>query len=320
MATLVTEAQKLSNLISKSELDLIKSLPKSIQNQEVPSPQLPDPSATPTQFNLKQIQDLVSDESELKILSSKGISGSFNVIVRTGASEFIPGTNNNDLILARGGNDAIFGGDGHDCVLAGHGDDFASGGSGNDFLHGMSGDDFLFGDSGNDSLSGGSGNDSLFGGLGNDFLSGGSGNDLLVGVDPNSNKPGMNERDTLIGGVGNDTLVIGDQNNPYYVGGGGTYGLNDFALIQKFESGKDKIQLHKGSNYVLLKNFIAITPGLSPSDLTNIGSVEQIANNIAGGMSVADSLKLVPMPASLKIDIIAIVPDGYSQAQDLKFV
>ncbi|NEO93330.1 MAG: hypothetical protein F6K56_25175 [Moorea sp. SIO3G5] len=70
----------------------------------------------------------------------------------------------------------------------------------------------------------------------------------------------------------------------------------------------------------MLKNFIAITPGLSPSDLTNIGSVEQIANNIAGGMSVADSLKLVPMPASLKIDIIAIVPDGYSQAQDLKFV
>ncbi|NEO16599.1 MULTISPECIES: hypothetical protein [Moorena] len=69
----------------------------------------------------------------------------------------------------------------------------------------------------------------------------------------------------------------------------------------------------------MLKNFIAITPGLSPSDLTNIGSVEQIANNIAGGMSVADSLKLVPMPASLNIDIIAIVPDGYSQG-DLIFV
>ncbi|NEP49900.1 MAG: hypothetical protein F6K65_14225 [Moorea sp. SIO3C2] len=121
--------------------------------------------------------------------------------------------------------------------------------------------------------------------------------------------------------------MVGDENNPYYVGGGGTYGLNDYALIQNFQSGKDKsvmdmdkIQLHKGSNYIFGQNFIAITPGLSPSDLTNIGSVEQIASNIAGGMSVADSLKLVPMPASLKIDIIAIVPDGYSQAQDLKFV
>ena len=337
MATLVTEAEKLSNLISKSELDFIKSLPKSIQNQEVSSPQLPDPSATPTQFNLKQIQDLVSDKSELEILSSKGISGPVNVIIRTDASEFIPGTNNNDVILALGGNDAIFGGDGHDCVLAGHGDDFVSGGSGNDSLFGMSGkdvlsgglgDDFvsggsgndsLFGESGNDSLFGESGNDSLFGGSGNDSLSGGSGNDFLVGVDPNSNNPGINEIDTLIGGAGEDTLVAGDSNNPYYVGGGGTYGLNDYALIGQFESGTDTIQLHQGSNYIFGQNFIAITPGLS-LDQGSIGSVEQIANNIAGGMSVADSLKLVPMRANLNIDIIAIVLPGYDRTQDLEFV
>ncbi|NEO91054.1 MAG: hypothetical protein F6K56_12720 [Moorea sp. SIO3G5] len=83
-------------------------------------------------------------------------------------------------------------------------------------------------------------------------------NDTIVGVNPSSNNPGINEIDSLTGGAGADTFVIGNSNNPYYVGGGGPAGLNDYALITDFQSGTDKIQLKQGINYTFGSNFIAL--------------------------------------------------------------
>ncbi|NES44730.1 calcium-binding protein [Moorena sp. SIO2C4] len=457
MATLLTETQKLSNLIPESELDLIKSLPQSIQDQVVPSPDLSKSAGTPIQLNLTQIQQLVPNESGVQSLSSKSIiSGPFNFIIGTPNPDFLVGTNKNDLILGRGGNDIIialggndlvFGEEGNDIVIAGSGNDFVSGGSGNDFVFGSSGNDILDGGSGNDSLFGGTGknhfigssgndvldgeegNDSvdytglgraitllptgivnksglgqdtlirvetiigdagqantidassagtgasvnvnlqqnslqinvvngpvlnrtvqnfvnvkgagrndtiigdnnsnqLTGGAGSDNITGGGGNDTIVGVDPNSKQPGINEIDILTGGAGADKFVMGDSKNPYYVGGGGFLGLNDYALLKDFQSGTDKIQLKSGLNYTFASNFIAVNQGFSSSD-KSLASVEQIANDIAGGKSLGVESQLTIGDSSLDsvekiapnfgFDIIAIVSGGYNQG-DLTFV
>ncbi|AOW99113.1 hypothetical protein BJP34_06295 [Moorena producens PAL-8-15-08-1] len=457
MATLIDRVKSLSN-ISASELNSIKSLPKSIQNQEVPSPRLPNPVAARFSLRSTQIKQLVPNDSGLQRLSSKSIiSGPFNFIIGTPNPDFLVGTNKNDLILGRGGNDVIIAVGGNDLVFGEGGNDIVIAGSGNDFVSGGSGNDFVFGSSGNDSLDGGSGNDSLFGGTGtnnfigssgndvldgeegkdtvdytglgraitllptgivnksglgqdelirvetiigdagqantidassagsgasvnvnlqknslqinvvngpvlnrtvqnfvnvkgagrndtiigdnnsnqltggagSDNITGAGGNDTIVGVDPNSKKPGVNEIDVLTGGAGADKFVIGDSKNPYYVGRGGFLGLNDYALVKDFQSGTDKIQLHKGSNYIFGSNFIAIKKGFlsfKTSD-TSIASAEQIAKNIAGGKSngvqsqltTGDSLKSVQIVPNFGFDVIAIVSGGYNQG-DLSFV
>ena len=454
MATLVTETQKLSNLIPESELNLLKSLPQSIQDQVVPSPDLSKSAGTPVQLNLTQIQQLVPNDSGLQSLSSKPIiSGPFNFIIGTPNPDFLVGSNNNDFILGRGGNDIIvalggndlvFGEEGNDIVIAGSGNDFVSGGSGNDFVFGGSGNDILDGGSGNDSLFGGtgknhfigsSGNDvldgeegndtvdytglgraitllptgivnksglgqdelirvetiigdagqantidassagsgasvnvnlqqnslqinvvngpvlnrtvqnfvnvkgagrndtiigdnnsnQLTGGAGSDEITGGGGNDTIVGVDPNSKQPGVNEIDVLTGGAGADKFVIGDSKNPYYVGGKGFLGLNDYALLKDFQSGTDKIQLKK-ANYIFGSNFIALNNGFSSSE-KSLASAEQIVQDIAGGKSlgvqsqliIEDSLDSFTIVPNFGFDIVAIVSGGYNQG-DLIFV
>ncbi|NEP25711.1 calcium-binding protein [Moorena sp. SIO3I6] len=350
MATLIDTINSLSN-IPASELKLINSLPQSIQNQEVPSPQLSNPSLLRIPFTFSQIPKLINSLSQsiqnqevpspqlsnpsllripftffqiptlpgqaelpTSLLQNKS-SQLFQLILGTPNPDFLLGTANddlilglegNDIIIGLGGNDLLFGQEGNDTIIGGSGNDFLFGGSGNDFLSGDSGNDSLFGESGNDSLfggsgndslSGGSGNDSLFGGLGNDSLSGDSGNDSLrgglgndslsggdgddtiVGVAPTSSNPGVNEIDILTGGAGADIFELGDSSNPYYVGGGGFLGSNDFAVITDFQSGTDKIQLHGQINdYTFLGSFIAIN---STSGLDVIAIV-------AGGYNSAD--------------------------------
>ncbi|NEQ87541.1 MAG: hypothetical protein F6K26_48315, partial [Moorea sp. SIO2I5] len=61
MATLVSNTQTLVNLIPKSELDSIKSLPKSIQNTVVSIPQ-PTSAGKLTPLSLTQLQQLVPNE------------------------------------------------------------------------------------------------------------------------------------------------------------------------------------------------------------------------------------------------------------------
>ena len=81
-------------------------------------------------------------------------------------------------------------------------------------------------------------------------LSGGLGNDTLIGVNPLSATPGTNETDVLIGGQGRDIFAIGDAATSYYKGTG-------FALIQDFQQGIDRIQLHgKLSDYSIVGNSI----------------------------------------------------------------
>ncbi|MBE9163811.1 calcium-binding protein [Tychonema sp. LEGE 06208] len=90
----------------------------------------------------------------------------------------------------------------------------------------------------------------LIGGAGNDTLSGGRGNDTLIGVNPSSATPGSNETDLLIGGRGRDVFVLGDAAISYYQGTG-------VALIQDFQQGIDRIQLHGSiSNYNIVGNSI----------------------------------------------------------------
>ncbi|WP_293045895.1 calcium-binding protein, partial [Moorena sp. SIO1F2] len=192
MATLIDKIESLpSGLIPKSELESIKSLPKSIQDQEVRSPILPSKSPILTPLSFKQIQDLVPNESDLKTFSSTTkISGPFNFIIGTPDDDFLLGNANNNLILGLEGDDIIIGLEGNDLLFGQEGNDILIGGSGNDFLFGGSGNDVLSGDSGHDCLFGGSGEDTLFGGSGNDSLLGGDGNDSLLGGSDNDTLSG----------------------------------------------------------------------------------------------------------------------------------
>lgn len=97
--------------------------------------------------------------------------------------------------------------------------------------------DRLFGKGGNDLLAGFANHDNLEGGTGNDTLEGGTGNDILIGVDRNVTD--IFERDTLKGGGDNDRFVLGDRGNLFY----DNNRYNDFATIEDFQLGVDRIQL-----------------------------------------------------------------------------
>lgn len=81
----------------------------------------------------------------------------------------------------------------------------------------------------------------FFAGEGNDVLNTLDGADLLVGVDDTSATPGQGELDTYIGGGGADVFSIGVAGTPFYVGGGGVLGQNDFVTIEDFEIGFDSL-------------------------------------------------------------------------------
>jgi hypothetical protein len=103
------------------------------------------------------------------------------------------------------------------------------------------------------------------------LLFGRIGNDRLIGANPADANPDLGKRDILLGGpdfvVGfidgegttngpdNNLYVLGDENNPYYVGGGGPLGSNDFALILSFQSDKDFIRLNGNPENYSLANF-----------------------------------------------------------------
>ncbi len=101
-----------------------------------------------------------------------------------------------------------------------------------------------------DVITGNSLDNYLVGGAGNDTLSGLAGNDTLIGVNPSSATPGSNETDVLFGGKGRDIFVLGDATKTYYRGVG-------VALIQDFQQGIDRIQLHgRLSDYNIVGNSI----------------------------------------------------------------
>ncbi|NEO92381.1 MAG: calcium-binding protein [Moorea sp. SIO3G5] len=202
----------------------------------------------------------------------------------------------------------------------------------------------------NDNIIGDNKNNQLTGGAGSDEITGAGGNDTIVGVNPSSFKPGTKEIDILTGGSGRDKFVLGDSRNVYYQGGG-IFGLNDYAFIDDFRSGQDKIQLKRG-NYLFGRNFIAlrkgfifnqfdsVAAGAARSSEPNLAQVENAVDSIVKGnnpdlskvstgvgaqtsfstSAIEDTSSSSRFFAPVSFDIIAIVPDGYNSFSDINFV
>ena len=203
-----------------------------------------------------------------------------------------------------------------------------------------------------DSIIGNSKNNILEGGRGNDTISGNAGKDTLIGVDSKSFNPGRYEVDILSGGADADKFVLGDAKSPYYTGGGGFFGLNDFAFITDFETGEDQLQLNKSQSYIFGQNFIAVSNFFKPyplpyemaSDDVLAGGEKIIGNDLDSSIadsavnqiienngvyntlslgaqtqvaqSSLESSLFIPFPS---FDVIAIVADNYSYS-DIHFV
>ena len=146
-----------------------------------------------------------------------------------------------------------------------------------------------------DSIIGNSKNNVLEGGRGNDKISGLGGKDTLIGVDSESFTPGRYEVDILSGGTEADTFVLGNAKKSYYTGGGGFFGLNDFAYLTDFKTGEDKLELSKSQRYILGRNFIAVSNFYKPyplpyetaNDELLVGGDALIGNEVSS--SIADS-------------------------------
>ena len=91
----------------------------------------------------------------------------------------------------------------------------------------------------------------LWGTNNSDRITGSSGNDRLSGVlasGTTTKAMGGGQIDTLTGGSGADVFVLGDKRGLFYDDRvNGNVGLSDYARIQDFKSGVDKIQLFSAS-------------------------------------------------------------------------
>lgn len=207
-------------------------------------------------------------------------------------SDTLDGGIGNDTLFGQSGSDSILGGEGNDEIFDTRGADTIDGGGGNDRItsgsglnsliggstaRGGAGNDILIAEAGNNLLDGGEGDDQLsarFGGRGNDTLIGGTGNDTvsgrkegsgvdgvqtLIGVN-RSNGAGRGEIDTLDAGgsVGRfrasdqatDFVILGEQNLTFYQGAGNA----DFARVDGFQLGLDKIQLNGAPEQYVIGN------------------------------------------------------------------
>jgi Ca2+-binding RTX toxin-like protein len=147
------------------------------------------------------------------------------------------------------------------------------------------------GGNGNDTLIGGTNDDTLIGGEGSDFLNGGGGNDVLNAGSINPAVTGV--IDTLTGGNGSDRYVLTNGTSVYYNdGNNATAGLNDYALIEGFNTSQDKIQLAgSASKYVL---------GSSPIN-GKIGSAIYLDTNNNGILGPTDELISVVTGVNLNL-------------------
>ena len=89
-----------------------------------------------------------------------------------------------------------------------------------------------------------------WGTTGSDSITGTSGNDRLSGVlasGTTAKAMGANQVDVLTGGAGADVFVLGDKRGVFYDNRiNGNPGLGDYARVQDFQSGVDKLQLASG--------------------------------------------------------------------------
>jgi hypothetical protein len=90
----------------------------------------------------------------------------------------------------------------------------------------------------------------LWGTTGSDSITGTGGNDRLSGVlatGTTAQAMGANQVDVLTGRAGADVFVLGDKRGVFYDDrANGKSGLGDYARIQDFQSGVDKLQLASG--------------------------------------------------------------------------
>ena len=162
------------------------------------------------------------------------------------------------------------------------------GNDGNDFLDASLTNVKILADGGvgNDTLFGGRNNDTLIGGEGGDLLEGGGGNDVLIGGSLNVATTGF--IDTLTGGNGSDQYVLANANSVFYNdGNNATAGLNDYALIQGFNTSQDKIQLEGAANkYVLGSSPINGINGtgiyLDTNGNGTLGNTDELISVVAG--------------------------------------
>jgi len=94
-------------------------------------------------------------------------------------------------------------------------------------------------------------NQVLWGTTGSDIITGSSGNDRISGVlasGTTAKAMGSNQIDVLTGGSGADVFVLGDKRGVFYDNRvNGNAGLGDYARIQDFKVGTDKLQLFSAS-------------------------------------------------------------------------
>lgn len=145
----------------------------------------------------------------------------------------------------------LYGGDGFDTIFGGSGSDAIFGGNNNDTLIGLNGNDRIYGEESNDLIVGQNGADTLSGGNGDDTLSGqvyDGQADYVPGFNFGSGFSNVDAKDVLYGGGGADTFVLCNNKSTFY----GDFGSADFASIEDFKSGEDKIKLlGSSSNYLL---------------------------------------------------------------------
>jgi len=94
-------------------------------------------------------------------------------------------------------------------------------------------------------------NQVLWGTTGSDIITGSTGNDRISGVlasGTTAKAMGSNQIDVLTGGSGDDVFVLGDKRGVFYDNRiNGNAGLGDYARIQDFKVGTDKLQLFSAS-------------------------------------------------------------------------
>ena len=131
-------------------------------------------------------------------------------------------------------------------------------------------------------MSGSEGDDRLIGNAGNDSLDGGLGNDILNG---NNSDNGVDTIDTLRGGFGNDRFVLANSETVFYNDGNNAdTGLADYAAIEDFTVGEDRIRLEgSASMYVL---------GTSPI-VGKLGEAIYLDTDMSGSLTTNDELLAV---------------------------
>jgi hypothetical protein len=96
-------------------------------------------------------------------------------------------------------------------------------------------------------------NQYLWGSLASETIIGGNGNENITGVlASGTTEPslGQGQIDVLIGGLGADVFLLGDSRGVFYDDRNvNSPGISDYALVQDFTTGVDKLQLQSGNYF-----------------------------------------------------------------------